>query len=106
MYHVSRHDPPRGPSGGLASTTQGGISVPGISTYTWTLPIQGVNQPISVIFYTFSPSLPTPTHTSQPATTTFLQADTQSSPLLRLTETEPKLTAILKTELKPNRKFW
>ena len=34
--------------------------------------------------YTFSPSLPASTHLT-PATTTFLQADTQSSPLLRST---------------------
>ena len=36
---------------------------------------------IRIILHTFSPSLPAPTCTSHPTTTTFLQADTQSSPI-------------------------
>ena len=38
----------------------------------------------SFVLHTFKPSLPLPAHFT-PATTTFLQADTQSSPLLRST---------------------
>ena len=38
-----------------------------------------------IILHTFIPSLPPSTITSHPATTTFLQADTQSSPLLHST---------------------
>ena len=40
---------------------------------------------IRIIFYTFSPSLPVPTRTSHPCHHHILQADTQSSPLLRST---------------------
>ena len=39
----------------------------------------------SILSFTHSLRLPAPIHTSHPATTTFLQADTQSSPLLRST---------------------
>ena len=40
---------------------------------------------VRVFFYTFSPCLPTSAQVLTPATTKFLQADTQSSPFLRST---------------------
>ena len=49
-----------------------------LSTYPWTLPIQDVNQ--ASFTHSYQVFLPLPAHLT-PATTTFLQADTQSSPL-------------------------
>ena len=53
------------------------------STYLWNCPFRVQTKHFHVIIHTFSPSLPIPPPKPHPCPSTFLQADTQSSTLLR-----------------------